>query len=208
MKLLSSLARALVRPEFVQSLRGAVIGRRGGRAWSTGWSIPAPAAPAAAAAVPAAGAAALAEPKHAAVAATKTIVAITACPTGIAHTYMAADALKLAAERAGVDFVVETQGSSGSTPLAGLHHLGGRCRHLRHRRRRQGPGPVRGQARHRLRRQARHQRARQDDRRGRCRVGQPERRESRGCAAPRPPNRRAVATWAGAPVSGRSCSPV
>ena len=31
---------------------------------------------------------------------------------------MAADALKLAAERAGVDFVVETQGSSGSTPLA------------------------------------------------------------------------------------------
>ncbi len=67
--------------------------------------------------MPAAGAAALAEPKTA-VAATKTIVAITACPTGIAHTYMAADALKLAAERAGVDFVVETQGSSGSTPLA------------------------------------------------------------------------------------------
>ena len=31
---------------------------------------------------------------------------------------MAADALKLAAERAGVNFIVETQGSSGSTPLA------------------------------------------------------------------------------------------
>jgi PTS system fructose-specific IIC component len=45
------------------------------------------------------------------------IAAITACPTGIAHTYMAADALKLAAERADVDLVVETQGSSGSTPL-------------------------------------------------------------------------------------------
>ncbi|BDH55253.1 hypothetical protein MTP03_01920 [Tsukamurella sp. PLM1] len=46
------------------------------------------------------------------------LVAITACPTGIAHTYMAADALKLAAERAGVELTVETQGSSGSTPLA------------------------------------------------------------------------------------------
>lgn len=33
--------------------------------------------------------------------ATKSVIAITACPTGIAHTYMAADALKLAAERAG-----------------------------------------------------------------------------------------------------------
>ena len=44
-------------------------------------------------------------------------IAITACPTGIAHTYMAADALKLAAERAGVQLTVETQGSSGSTPL-------------------------------------------------------------------------------------------
>src|SRR6478609_9353175 len=117
MKLLSSLARALVRPEFVQSLRGA---SSAGEVVSLvdGVVNPAPAAPAAAAAVPAAGAAALAEPKHAAVATTKTVVAITACPTGIAHTYMAADALKLAAERAGVNFVVETQGSSGSTPLA------------------------------------------------------------------------------------------
>ncbi len=43
------------------------------------------------------------------------IVAITACPTGIAHTYMAADALKYAAERAGVEFAVETQGSSATT---------------------------------------------------------------------------------------------
>nr|MDT0524759.1 PTS lactose transporter subunit IIC [Streptomyces sp. DSM 41633] len=33
-------------------------------------------------------------------------------------TYMAADALKQAAETAGVDFTVETQGSSGSTPLS------------------------------------------------------------------------------------------
>ncbi|MFT4044686.1 MAG: PTS fructose transporter subunit IIBC, partial [Gordonia sp. (in: high G+C Gram-positive bacteria)] len=46
------------------------------------------------------------------------VVAITACPTGIAHTYMAADALKYAAERAGVDFHVEPQGSSGTTPFS------------------------------------------------------------------------------------------
>ena len=45
------------------------------------------------------------------------IVAVTACATGIAHTYMAADALAKAAKEAGVDFQVETQGSSGYTPL-------------------------------------------------------------------------------------------
>ncbi|MGW5311791.1 PTS fructose transporter subunit IIABC [Nocardia thailandica] len=45
------------------------------------------------------------------------IVAVTACPTGIAHTYMAADSLRLAGERAGVRVRVETQGSSGGTTL-------------------------------------------------------------------------------------------
>ena len=45
------------------------------------------------------------------------IVAVTACPTGIAHTYMAAEALEAAAARAGVDIAVETQGSAGATPL-------------------------------------------------------------------------------------------
>ena len=43
---------------------------------------------------------------------------MTACPTGIAHTYMAAEALEAAAEQAGVDLQVETQGSAGSTPLS------------------------------------------------------------------------------------------
>jgi fructose PTS system EIIBC or EIIC component len=42
---------------------------------------------------------------------------VSACPTGIAHTYMAADKLTAAAEAAGIDVHVETQGSSGSTPL-------------------------------------------------------------------------------------------
>jgi PTS system, fru family, IIC component len=47
------------------------------------------------------------------------IVAITACPTGIAHTYMAADSLTQTAEEMdGVELVVETQGSSAVTPVA------------------------------------------------------------------------------------------
>ena len=46
------------------------------------------------------------------------LVAVTACPTGIAHTYMAAEALEAAAGRAGVEIAVETQGSAGSKPLA------------------------------------------------------------------------------------------
>ncbi len=44
----------------------------------------------------------------------KRIVAITACPTGIAHTFMAADALKKAAAARGDEIRVETQGSVGS----------------------------------------------------------------------------------------------
>ncbi|BBZ35990.1 PTS fructose transporter subunit IIABC [Mycolicibacterium confluentis] len=107
MKLLSSLARALVRPEFVASLREA------GTAEDVVTLVDGVVNPAPAAATPAPAT----EPTPAAPA-KKTIAAITACPTGIAHTYMAADALKLAAQRADVNLVVETQGSSGSTPLS------------------------------------------------------------------------------------------
>ncbi|WP_330115127.1 PTS fructose-like transporter subunit IIB [Pseudomonas sp. JS3066] len=42
------------------------------------------------------------------------IVAVTACPTGVAHTFMAAEALKQAAQRLGIDLQVETQGSVGA----------------------------------------------------------------------------------------------
>ncbi|MCK1972458.1 fructose-specific PTS transporter subunit EIIC [Bacillus safensis] len=41
------------------------------------------------------------------------ILAVTACPTGIAHTFMAADALKEKAKEMGVDIKVETNGSGG-----------------------------------------------------------------------------------------------
>ena len=111
MKVLSSLARALVRPEFVESLRTApdadsvvalVADAVGG--------VPAVRPAASATAAPATASPATPGPKP-------SILAVTACPTGIAHTYMAADALKLAAERAGVAFAVEPQGSSGTTPF-------------------------------------------------------------------------------------------
>ena len=41
-------------------------------------------------------------------------VAITSCPTGIAHTYMAAEALQVAAKEMGHEIKVETQGSVGA----------------------------------------------------------------------------------------------
>lgn len=47
------------------------------------------------------------------------IVAITACPTGVAHTFMAAEALQQTAKRLGYELHVETQGSVGAkTPLS------------------------------------------------------------------------------------------
>ena len=41
------------------------------------------------------------------------IVAVTSCPTGIAHTYMAAEQLEKTAKRLGHTIKVETQGSMG-----------------------------------------------------------------------------------------------
>ncbi|WP_027909769.1 PTS fructose-like transporter subunit IIB [Pseudomonas sp. URMO17WK12:I4] len=45
------------------------------------------------------------------------LVAITACPTGVAHTFMAAEALQQAAEHLGYDLKVETRGSVGARNL-------------------------------------------------------------------------------------------
>ena len=42
------------------------------------------------------------------------VLAVTACPTGIAHTYMAAEALQQAGERMGITIKVETDGSGGA----------------------------------------------------------------------------------------------
>ncbi len=106
--LLSKLARSLILPEFLADLRAAKDEAAIVALVSAALSDE-PAAPAAAVA---------AAPAAAAAAPTKYLVGVTACPTGIAHTYMAADALVAAAKRAGAELVVETQGSSGATPLA------------------------------------------------------------------------------------------
>jgi PTS system fructose-specific IIC component len=108
--LLAKLARSLIRPEFVASLRQAATpGEIVGLVDAAVSDTPAPAETPAA--VPVVAAASPAADER------RSIVAVTACPTGIAHTYMAADALVAAGERAGVDVHVETQGSAGATPL-------------------------------------------------------------------------------------------
>jgi PTS system fructose-specific IIC component len=129
LKVLTQLARALVKKEFTDGLRGAATPEEVvdlvNTVVSAPAATPAPAkAPAAAAAsasgaagAPAAAAQAPSEPAPTAPQARRSLVAVTACPTGIAHTYMAAEALEAAAARAGVEIAVETQGSAGSTPL-------------------------------------------------------------------------------------------
>jgi fructose PTS system EIIBC or EIIC component len=110
LQLLTKLARALVKHDFTDSLRSAgspqevvdlVLGVVGEAPAST------TTAPAAAATAPAPAASG-----------GRSLVAVTACPTGIAHTYMAAEALEAAAAKAGVPIDVETQGSAGAKPLS------------------------------------------------------------------------------------------
>ena len=113
LKLLSSLARALVRAEFTDALRAATTADE---VVTLVDGVVAPAEGAGASTPSAAPTAA--PPKHAATPSDAfKVVAVTACPTGIAHTYMAADSLAQAAADEGIDLQVETQGSSGSTPL-------------------------------------------------------------------------------------------
>ena len=119
LKLLSTLARSLMKKSFTASLREAssaeeiveLVNGALGVGEKKAETKPAEDAPAAAPA-------ASAQETPAASAPVKKIVAVTACPTGIAHTYMAADALKYAAEELGYDLKVETQGSSGNEKLA------------------------------------------------------------------------------------------
>lgn len=46
------------------------------------------------------------------------VLAVTACPTGIAHTYMVAEALEKAGNKLGVPIKVETNGSGGAKKCA------------------------------------------------------------------------------------------
>ena len=124
--ILTKLARALVKPAFTDALRAAESDEEVVDLVTHELGEPAPAPKhaaagattgAAAAAGGQTGATTTASAATAIAPATTSLVAVTACPTGIAHTYMAAEALEAAAERAGVEIHVETQGSAGSTPL-------------------------------------------------------------------------------------------
>jgi PTS system fructose-specific IIC component len=128
LKLLSKLARSLIKKDFTASLRAATSQAEIVELVEAALADkPAAHAPAEAAAAVSAGAAAGAATGAAAAGAgaegaakakgPKRLVAVTACPTGIAHTYMAADSLVAAAKEVGVDLQVETQGSSGAKAL-------------------------------------------------------------------------------------------
>lgn len=111
---LSQLARHLMDEDFLAALRAAatadeavaIVREAIGEAPSSE-----------AVAAPAASESSAAPATAQAVTGAKKIVAVTACATGIAHTYMAADGLTKAAKDAGVEFHVEPQGSSGYEPL-------------------------------------------------------------------------------------------
>jgi len=110
---LSKLARSFMREDFTAGLRSAatpedVVALVLDAVSDTPAAAPAasPAAPAPSAERPSVGDARPAR-----------IVAVTSCATGIAHTFMAADALTAAGREAGVDLAVEPQGSSGYQAL-------------------------------------------------------------------------------------------
>ncbi|MGW3122731.1 PTS fructose transporter subunit IIABC [Streptomyces sp. NPDC001107] len=132
--ILSSLARQLMNAEFTDALRSAgdaaaaaalirgdepaAAGSEDSAAASgaasadaaAGSTAPAPGASVEDASAPAPGAPSADERPF-------RIVAVTSCPTGIAHTYMAAESLENAGREAGVEVTVEPQGSAGFTRL-------------------------------------------------------------------------------------------
>ena len=120
---------------------------------------------------------------------------------------MAADALKLAAERAGVDFVVETQGSSGSTPLPAATIAGADAVifatdvGVKDRGRFAGKPVIASGVKRAINepdKMIAEAVAASDN---------PNAAQGRRLRPPLPPSPRAAATSAGAPASARSCSP-
>ncbi|GAA2753802.1 PTS fructose transporter subunit IIABC [Amnibacterium kyonggiense] len=103
LQLLAKLARSLVDEDFVAALRSATTADEIVALVERATSDEQAPAPAAAAA---AGSSDL-----------PLLVGVTSCATGIAHTYMAADALTNAARKLGAELHIETQGSAGMTPL-------------------------------------------------------------------------------------------
>ncbi|MEV8341045.1 PTS fructose transporter subunit IIABC [Streptomyces niveus] len=111
--ILSALARRLMDPDFTAALRAATDPAATASLISGDTAPPAAPEPAATATAeeppPAPAAPAAPVPFR--------VVAVTSCPTGIAHTYMAAEALEQAGQAEGVEIVVEPQGSAGFTRL-------------------------------------------------------------------------------------------
>ncbi|WP_294944114.1 fructose-specific PTS transporter subunit EIIC [uncultured Microbacterium sp.] len=108
---LSQLARSFMREDFTAGLRSAATPEAVVdlvTAAVSGTGAPAAATPAPAAA---------ADSAHLIDGRPARIVAVTACATGIAHTFMAADALTAQGGKDGVDLIVEPQGSSGYKAL-------------------------------------------------------------------------------------------
>ncbi|MFC7595885.1 fructose-specific PTS transporter subunit EIIC [Terrabacter sp. GCM10028922] len=128
MQMLPKLARALMKKDFKAALAEATTEAEVVRIVSDEVALDetasTPAAPAAS--VTAASGAASTAPAGAGSVATAeapakrvlNLVGVTSCPTGIAHTYMAAEGLENAAKAAGHTMKVETQGSAGSKPLS------------------------------------------------------------------------------------------
>ncbi|EAS45300.1 PTS sugar transporter subunit IIC [Photobacterium profundum] len=48
------------------------------------------------------------------------IVCVAACPTGVAHTFMAAEALEIKGKELGIEIKVETQGSMGADNIISM----------------------------------------------------------------------------------------
>ena len=120
MQMLPKLARALMKPSFRQNLLDATTEAQVVDLVSAEVALDQPTSTASAATTSAATAATVQTSAGASAGggstrtATRTLhfVGVTSCPTGIAHTYMAAEALELAAKEAGHVMKVETQGLS------------------------------------------------------------------------------------------------
>ena len=117
LKLLAQLSRALIRPEFLAALRAATTPEEVSALVTDVVEPAETASDEAASDESAQSPSADATPSAAGAEATPVLLAITSCPTGIAHTYMAAESLENAAKDKGVTLHVETQGSGGITPF-------------------------------------------------------------------------------------------
>ena len=116
LEVLSKLATMIMDPDFKEALIAAkskdeflslIDAKEDGK-------FEAAAEPAPAAAEAGAQAAAPVESTAAPASITKKILAVTACPTGIAHTFMAAESLEQHAKKRGIPIKVETNGSGGA----------------------------------------------------------------------------------------------